>query len=135
MNRSSRRLFLALVAAQAAHSVEEYLGRLYDVLPPARFVSGLVSSDRAAGFILVNAALVGFGLWCGLSPVRRGAPSARAIAWLWTILELANGTAHLGWTAAAGAYRPGAATAPLLVAAAFLLGASLVRPRRLDSRA
>jgi hypothetical protein len=33
--------FFALVAAQTAHSLEEYVGRLYDVFPPAVFVSGL----------------------------------------------------------------------------------------------
>lgn len=35
--------FLALILAQACHSVEEYVFRLYDVFPPARFVSGLFS--------------------------------------------------------------------------------------------
>lgn len=32
--------FLALVAAQTAHSVEEYLGKLYLVFPPARAIAG-----------------------------------------------------------------------------------------------
>jgi hypothetical protein len=63
--------FLALVATQAAHSIEEYFGRLYEVFPPARFVSGLISQDLQLGFIIVNVALVGFGVWCWLSPVRR----------------------------------------------------------------
>src|SRR5881397_2539472 len=42
----SKTTFLALVAAQTAHSAEEYLGRLWDVFPPARFVTGLISEDR-----------------------------------------------------------------------------------------
>jgi hypothetical protein len=32
----ARQLFLWLIVAQAAHSVEEYQFRLYDVLAPAR---------------------------------------------------------------------------------------------------
>jgi len=50
--------FLALVAAQAAHSLEEYVGRLYDVFPPAAFVSGLLAADRRLGFIAFNLALL-----------------------------------------------------------------------------
>lgn len=61
--------FLALVALQAAHSIEEYLGRLWMVFSPAAFVTGLVSEDRQRGFILINVALLGFGLWCFFRPV------------------------------------------------------------------
>jgi len=50
--------FIALVGIQATHSVEEYLGRLYEVFPPARFVSGLVSQDLWRGFIIANILLV-----------------------------------------------------------------------------
>jgi hypothetical protein len=42
--------FGALVLAQAAHSMEEYLGGLWESFPPARFVSGLFSSDLERGF-------------------------------------------------------------------------------------
>ena len=44
--------FVALIATQAAHSLEEYAGRLYESFPPARFVSGLVSSDLQRGFVI-----------------------------------------------------------------------------------
>ena len=37
--------FGALVAAQLAHSIEEYRGRLWESFPPAAFVSSLVSSN------------------------------------------------------------------------------------------
>src|SRR5262249_13233521 len=56
------RAFAALVVAQAAHSIEEYTFRLYDTFPPARFVTSLVSADRARGFVIVNVALVAFGV-------------------------------------------------------------------------
>jgi hypothetical protein len=58
--------FLALVLAQAAHSTEEYVGRLYEVFAPARFVSGLISPDLEHGFLIFNAAIVLFGFWCFL---------------------------------------------------------------------
>ena len=38
-------MFLALILAQAGHSIEEYFTQLYDVLAPARFISGLFSSS------------------------------------------------------------------------------------------
>ena len=71
MERRSQFAFLFLILAQAAHSVEEYATRLYEVLAPARFVSSLVSSDLALGFFIVNAALVTFGLWCWAFPCAR----------------------------------------------------------------
>jgi len=121
MSRTARTTFLLLVLAQAAHSGEEYAGRLYDVLAPARYVSGLVSEDRRIGFLIFNGALVAFGLWCVLGPVRRGAPVARPLAWFWVVLEIGNSLAHAAWAAAAGAYRPGLATAPFLAGLAVLL--------------
>ena len=102
--------------AQAAHSVEEYATGLYAVFPPARFASSLVSRDPATGFAVLNAAIVGFGLWCWAVPVRAQWPSARGIAVGWAVVELANGTVHLLLAAANGGYFPGAATAPLLLA-------------------
>ena len=39
-----------LILAQAAHSTEEYVFRLFDVFAPARFVSSLVSDNLAVGF-------------------------------------------------------------------------------------
>ena len=82
MSRRSRRLFLILVIAQAAHSVEEYVTRLYDVFAPARFVSGLVSDDLAVGFAIINVAIVAVGVWCYLGPVRSGGDAAWLVAWV-----------------------------------------------------
>jgi hypothetical protein len=126
-HRSVRSLFLALVLAQAAHSVEEYLFRLYDVFAPARLVSALFSRNLAAGFAAANIALVSFGVWCYVARVRRGHPG-RGWAWFWTVLEGANGTGHLILAASQGGYFPGAATAPFLLGLALALGATLSRP-------
>jgi|RhiMetdeSRZDD1v2_1073273.scaffolds.fasta_scaffold34267_10 uncharacterized protein with HXXEE motif len=130
MSRSSRLALLALVLAQAAHSIEEYRTRLYDVFPPARFVSDLVSADRRVGFTIFNVALVALGLWSFFVPVRRAWPSARAFAWFWAALEAANGIGHIVWALVAGAYRPGLSTAPFLLVIALTLAALL----RLDGR-
>jgi Protein of unknown function with HXXEE motif len=130
MTRRSQLVFLLLVGLQAAHSVEEYTTGLYEVLAPARFVSGLVSHDLAFGFATVNATLVAFGLWCYFVPVRSGGPRARAFAWPWVAIELANGVGHVGLALSAGGYFPGVATAPLLFAVAAWLAALLRRDGR-----
>jgi Protein of unknown function with HXXEE motif len=107
--------FLALVLGQAAHSAEEYLGRLYDVFAPARFVSGMISQNLERGFLIVNAGLVLFGLWCFLWPVRRGWPSAVPLAWFWVTIELVNGIGHPMWSLFQRRYTPGVATAVILL--------------------
>jgi len=91
--RPLRNIFLALILAQAAHSVEEYAFRLYDVLAPARYVSSLFGVDRQIGFVVVNCALVLFGLWCWQARVRPG--RGRGLVWFWALLETTNGIAHI----------------------------------------
>lgn len=123
-------MFLLLVGLQAAHSVEEYTTRLYDVLAPARFVSGLVSHDLAFGFATVNALIVAFGLWCYLVPVRSGGARARAFVWPWIAVEFANGVGHVALALSARGYFPGVATAPLLFVVAAWLAARLLGDER-----
>jgi hypothetical protein len=113
--------FGALVVAQAAHSVEEYVGRVWESFPPARFLTGLISQDLGRGFLIINVSLVAFGLWCFLWPVRRRWPSSIPLAWVWIVVEVINGIGHPLWTLREGGYTPGVATAPvLLVLAAYL---------------
>lgn len=107
--------FGLLIAAQAAHSIEEYWTGLYAVFTPARFVASLAGIDPGAGFIAANLALVLFGLWCWLARVRPKRGAWRAYAWFWALLESANGIGHLLLALAAGGYFPGALTAPLLL--------------------
>lgn len=126
----ARLTFLALILAQAVHSGEEHAFRLYEVFAPARLVSGLVTSNLAAGFALANAALVLFGLWCYLARVRPGHPAARGWMWAWVVLEVGNGLGHPLIAAARGGYFPGVATAPLLLALAIYLAWQLLPPRR-----
>jgi hypothetical protein len=126
MNRRAKYAFLALILVQAAHSIEEYTHRLWEVLAPARFLSGLFSSDLASGFIIVNLAIVAFGLWCYLLRIRPDHPSARGFVVFWILIEGVNGVGHAAMALAAGGYTPGLATAPLLLALAVYL--SIILP-------
>lgn len=132
MSASGKAAFAALIAAQSAHSVEEYAGRLWESFPPAALVSGLISSNRQLGFIVFNSALVVFGWWCFLWPVRRGWPSAPSFVWTWIAIELINGIGHPAWSLRRGAYTPGVVTAPVLLLIALYLALQLrTSPRRL----
>ena len=79
--------FLLLILAQAAHSVEEFAFRLYDVFAPARLISGLVSKNLATGFAIVNTMLVLFGFWGYVARVRTGHPSAKGSAMMRQCLQ------------------------------------------------
>ena len=90
-------------------------GRLWESFPPARLLTGLISSDLERGFIILNILLVAFGLWCWLWPVRRGWPSAAGPAWFWVIIETINGVGHPLWSLLQGGHTPGVLTAPVLL--------------------
>jgi hypothetical protein len=119
--------FGLLILAQAAHSVEEYLGRLWESFPPARMLSGLISDDLPLGFVVANLVLVSFGLWCWARPVRREWPSAVPLAWGWVAVEVLNGIGHPMLSLRQGGYTPGVATAPLLAILAINLARQLSR--------
>ena len=119
--------FGALVLAQAAHSIEEYNGHLWESFPPARFVSGLVSTNLERGFVVFNVSLVAFALWCLIWPVRRGSPIAVPLAWIWVVIEIVNGIGHPLWSLRQGGYTPGVATAPVLLLLAICLAHQLPR--------
>lgn len=130
MDSRSQLAFLALILAQAAHSVEEYAFRLYDVFAPARLVSSLVSDDLAVGFVIANAALVLFGLWCYIARIRVGHRSAEGWVWLWLLIEFGNGIGHPVVALMRGAYFPGVVTAPVLLALSAYLAARMWRIER-----
>ena len=117
--------FLLLVTAQAAHSIEEYAGHLYDVFLPARVVSTLISLDARQGFIIFNVSLVLFGFICFFWLTHNRA-SATAVLWVWVAIELVNGIGHPTWSVFRGGYTPGVATAPVLFALAICLARQLL---------
>jgi hypothetical protein len=121
-------VFLFLILAQGVHSIEEYVTKLYEVFAPARFVSSFVSNDPALGFLVVNTALVTFGVWCWAVPVRSGWHAARGLVWFWTILELGNGIGHSALALSRGGYFPGLVTSPLLLVLAAWMAVLQVAP-------
>lgn len=127
MDAIARRLFLLLICSQALHSIEEYAFALWEVLAPARFLSGLVSDDLAVGFAVVNTAIVALGAWSYLWPVRRNLGYAVPVAWFWIILEGANAMGHILFALAAQGYFPGVYTAPLLLMFSALLATRMMR--------
>lgn len=127
MDSRGRAAFAILIGAQAAHSIEEYAFRLYDLFTPARLVSSVFSGNLATGFAIANTAIVLFGLWCYVARVRPSHPSDRTFAWFWVALELANGVGHTMLAALAGGYFPGVGTAPMLIGVSFYLSRRLLR--------
>jgi len=121
-------IFAALVITQIAHSIEEYEGHLWEVLPPARVISGLFSSDLSHGFMVFNLGVVVLGVLCLAGPVARAWSAARPIAWSWSLVELLNGVGHVLLAFGQGGYFPGLATAPALIAFAILLMRDLRQP-------
>ena len=133
MSARSKLLFLVLVIVQAAHSVEEYVTRLFEIFAPARFVAGLVSDDLALGFVVFNALFLVIGAWCYVGPVRAGGVAGRAAAVVWIAIELANSVGHITIAVSSGAYFSGSATAvPLLVTAVCLALSMLADRRRVE---
>ena len=127
MSQKARIAFLALVIAQAAHSIEEYVFRLYDVFAPARFVSALISTDLRTGFIAFNLAFVAFGFWCYAVPVQEGLSIAIPFLWFWIAVEALNGIGHPAISIMERSYIPGTMTAPFLFIIAVYLAIQVAR--------
>jgi len=113
--------FGLLVLAQAAHSTEESIWRLWESFPPARFVAGIISNDLERNFVLLNICIVAFGAWCYFWPVRRQWPAAVPIMWGWIVVETINGIVHPVWSVMQGGYTPGVVTALMLSPLALYL--------------
>ena len=127
MNKSIRFTFLLIALVQGLHSIEEIIGKLWDVYPPATFVSGLVSTNLKAGFIIINVSLFIVLMMTWLSTFSKSF-SARGILWLWVILETINGIGHSVWAIIERAYVPGLATAEILLFLALYLARLLLNP-------
>jgi hypothetical protein len=128
--------FGALVLAQAAHSTEESIWRLWESFPPARFVAGLVSDNLRHGFVFLNVCIVAFGVWCYFWPVRRRWSIAPAIVWGWAVIETMNGVVHPAWSVIQRGYTPGVVTAVILLfpLALYLAKELLASAAREESR-
>src|SRR5215831_2386004 len=127
MSQKARIAFLALVIAQAVHSIEEYVFRLYDLFAPARFVSGLISTNLQTGFLVFNLAFVAFGFWCYAVPVQERLSVAMPFLWFWIVVEILNGVGHPVISIMERSYIPGTITAPFLFIIAVYLSIQIAR--------
>lgn len=123
MSHRMKNTFLLLTLVQAAHSLEEYFARLWEVFAPAAILSSLVSaSNPEGGFLLINVSLVAVGFWCYFWVVRREHRNARAWIWFFVGLESVNVVGHALWAATSQGYRPGLFTAlPFLILVPILV--------------
>lgn len=122
MNKRISLTFLVLVLIQAFHSIEEYVGELWNVFPPAKALTGLISENLRTGFLVINIGLFVLGLLCWAFLVRINHKYAAFAIWFWIVLELINGVGHSIWSVIQGGYTPGLLTAPFLfVVAVYLL--------------
>ena len=127
MQASTQTGFLLLIFSQTLHSIEEYSYSLWEVLAPARFISGIFSDDLSVGFSIVNISIVVFGFWCYFGPIRHSWKSAIMFAWFWVLLELGNSIAHTYFAINQEGYFPGLYTAPLIFIFSCYLAFKLVQ--------
>ena len=114
--------FLLLVLTQGLHSIEEYIGRLWEVYPPAKFMCSIVSKNHETGFLIINIGFFISGLLCWLFTIRQNKLYAQGLIWFWIVMEIINVIGHVSWAISERAYVPGVATASvLLVVAVYLL--------------
>jgi hypothetical protein len=127
LNKHIRINFLLIALVQGLHSIEESIGKLWDVYPPATFLSGLVSSDLKMGFIIINVGLFIVLLLTWLATFTKNY-SVLPFLWFWSIMELINGVGHSVWAIIEGSYVPGLATAPILLILALNMIRLLTKP-------
>lgn len=125
MSKKIKIPLLLLVLVQGAHSIEEYVGRLWEVFEPARLLSGLFSDDLVTGFLIVNIGLFVFGSITWLLFAFRKYAFTRVLIWIMIVIELINGIGHPVWTFTQGSYTPGMITAPILLVLAIYISRKL----------
>jgi len=127
MNKPIRIIFLLIALVQGLHSIEEYVGKLWDVYPPATFLCGLVSDNLKNGFVIINVSLFIVLMLTWLMTFSKNY-SVRPFLWFWSIMELINGIGHSAWAITERSYEPGLATAPLLLFLALNMLRLLTKP-------
>ena len=127
MNRSIRITFLLIALVQGLHSIEEYIGKLWEVYPPATYICGLVSANLENGFIIINISLFIVLMLIWVATLSKNF-SAKPLLWLWSFLELINGAGHSVWAIMERSYVPGLFTAPILFILALIMLRLLTNP-------
>jgi len=136
MNNNIRAMFLLLIILQAIHSAEEFIFRLYERFPPMRFLYQNAPYLAKPAFAVSNASLVLIGLICFFYWVQAARKGARAVVWVWIVIDSLNVVGHLVWAILIGGYNPGLVTAvsfvPVLIYLFYLM--RLVSSSRINSR-
>jgi len=128
MNSRYKIYFLALVLFQGLHSIEEYIGEIWVIFTPAKFLTGLISENNEQGFIIANIMFFFFGIWCWLCPINQNKTYARTLVWIWVVIEMINGTGHSIVALNNRAYFPGVITALFLLPISLYLLRFLLVP-------
>lgn len=131
MSNEIRVPFMALIALQGLHSVEEFIFRLWEVFPPMALLYRDSPELARPAFVAFNALLFAAGLFCLWRWVWPGVGPARAAVWIWVAGEGFNAAAHAGWAMVTQRYNPGLATglliAPVVAYLAWRLGRTATR--------
>ena len=121
MERKTTNIFLILVLLQGTHSIEEYVGHIWEVFAPARYLTGLISNNHELAFMVINIGFIVFGIFCWLFIKSKNSAMSAIIIWFWIIIELINGFGHILNAIFHREYTPGLITAPLILITALFL--------------
>ena len=125
MGNKTKITFLILVLLQGLHSVEEYIGKLWDVFPPAKYLTNLFSENNEIGFLIANVGIFIIGILCWLLLYSKFESTISIIIWIFIVIEIINGIGHPVWSIYQKGYTPGVITAPLLLVTALYLARQL----------
>lgn len=106
--------FLLLIAAQAAHSIEETCFRLWEVFLPAKLLVDIAGGEPLYTFAFLNGLLVVTMLACAVIFLNKRR-FVSSVAWVWVLIELGNGFTHITMYLVRDGYFPGVYTAPVLI--------------------
>ena len=127
MRRKLSWVFLMLILFQGMHSIEEYIGELWEVFPPATWLCGQISEDLRLSFLIINSGLFLFGVISWLLVHFHDGSLVKTLIWFWIILGGLNGMGHVVWTISSKSYTPGLITAMAMIALVIVLFKSMIR--------
>lgn len=113
MRRSLSSAYLAMIAVQTLHALEEFALEFWDSFPPMRAGYGGVPGLGEYVFVVFHTMLIGLGVWCYARWVRRGGARASTVVRAGVLVQAVTVLLHIGWLLAAPRYHPGLATTPL----------------------
>jgi hypothetical protein len=128
-NRLVGPIYLASIAVQTCHFIEEYAGRVYELLPPMFELSPLPPQR----FVLFNLVWIAVFLAAAIGVFKRARLSLLAVWFMALLGGIGNAFFH-GWLAIqAGGYAPGVITALVNLPFGITLVFLLARPKGQNS--